>query len=104
MNLNSVPTDQIFQVPASLLTFADPQFQPKPQKKKKTKEVEKEKKTAEIEISSEDKIFLGKLKRRIFFISATLTRQFKGSKYFIKKARTEEEWDQTKKDRKLRRK
>lgn len=26
-----------------------------------------------------------KMKRRIFFISATLTREFKGTKYFTKK-------------------
>jgi sortase (surface protein transpeptidase) len=47
---------------------------------------------------------LSKLKRRIFFISATLTREFKGTKYFIKKARTEDEWKQKKEERKQKRK
>jgi sortase (surface protein transpeptidase) len=43
---------------------------------------------------------LSRLRRRIFFISATLTREFKDTKYFIKKARTEEEWKQKKDQRK----
>lgn len=47
---------------------------------------------------------MSKLKRRIFFISATLTREFKGTKYFIKKARTEDEWKQKKDERKQKRK
>lgn len=43
---------------------------------------------------------MSRLRRRIFFISATLTREFKDTKYFIKKARTEEEWKQKKDQRK----
>ena len=40
------------------------------------------------EISSQQKEMILKLKRRIFFISATLTRDFKGAKYFIKRDRS----------------
>lgn len=39
------------------------------------------------------------MKRRIFFISATLTREFKGTKYFTKKNKNLEEEDK-KKDKK----
>ena len=71
MNLNSLPTEQIFEVPSNLFVFGDPQYQPKEEtKSKKSKSQEK----AKIALTKEDQNFLGKLKRRIFFISATLTR------------------------------
>lgn len=43
---------------------------------------------------------LTKMKRRIFFISATLTRQFKGTRYFTKKTKTIDDDKQSKKDKK----
>lgn len=48
----------------------------------------------EVKLTDAEINFLAKLKRRIFFVSATLTREFKGTKYFIKKSRTEDEWKQ----------
>lgn len=54
------------------------------------------------EVIQKQKEFIGKLKRRIFFISATLTRDFKGIKYFIKKDKAAIEAE--KKERRLLRK
>ena len=34
---------------------------------------------------------MNKIKRKIFFVSATLTREFKGQKYKIKRSHEEEE-------------
>jgi hypothetical protein len=61
-------------------------------------------KSKEAPLTEAEVSFLSKLKRRIFFVSATLTREFKGTKYFIKKARTEEEWKEKREERKEKRK
>jgi hypothetical protein len=39
------------------------------------------------EPTEQELYWLNKLKRRIFFVSATLTREFKGQKYSIKRKR-----------------
>ncbi len=41
------------------------------------------------EPTEQELYWLEKLKRRIFFVSATLTREFKGQKYSIKRKRDE---------------
>lgn len=44
------------------------------------------------------------MKRKTMFVSATLTREFKGTKYFVKKTWNEEDWKEKKQQRKDKRK
>ena len=41
MNLNAIPTEQMFEIPSNLIVFDDPQYQIQPKKSKKSKGVEK---------------------------------------------------------------
>lgn len=106
LNLNFLPTDQLFEVPDGMfkITGVD---EVKPKAKSAKKEAPKPPKTPkikEVKFTEAEINFLAKLKRRIFFVSATLTREFKGTKYFIKKSRTEDEWKQKREERKQKRK
>jgi hypothetical protein len=105
LSINSLPTDQLFEVPAGMFTItgAD-ELQPRGKSGKKGAKSEKggpeqerparPVKCREAKLTDAETNFLAKLRRRIFFVSATLTREFKGTKYFIKKSRTEEDWKQ----------
>lgn len=85
LNINALPADQLFEVPSDILVFDEPQPKFKTGKKVQPKEIKKVEETPKIEITEADSIFLSKLKRKTLFVSATLTREFKGTKYFIKK-------------------
>ena len=93
LSLNSFPTDQLFEVPAGLFTITGLD-EVKPAKSEKKEKPYKPMKVKETPLTEAELNFLSKLRRRIFFVSATLTKEFKGTKYFIKKSRTEEEWKQ----------
>ena len=54
MNLNSIPTEQAFEVPSNLFIFDNPELQIQQKKVKKVKNVEKDKKTVLYQLSTQD--------------------------------------------------
>ena len=54
MNLNSIPTEQAFEVPSNLFIFDNPEYQIQQKKVKKAKNAEKEKKTIQCQLSTQD--------------------------------------------------
>lgn len=98
---NTLATEQLFEVPMGMFTVAGytptdgyKVGKPKPKVTQKDRE----------DFTPRELAFLNKLKRRVFFISATLTREFKGARYFVKKVRTQEDWMAKKEDQKTARK
>lgn len=104
--LDSMETDKLVELPADFFKIIDATAPPKKQKKKeklKQKEEEHQKaiskatgkpskpKIVEPAVEKEPEVKLPRPKKRIFLVSATLTREFKGSKYFTKKDRHEEQ-------------